>query len=117
MITSYVNPQRSLLYLSLVGPLNEYSANDLVNEYYERHSTGLRQCVLDLSGAETADGSGVNVLHRFSLLAQVDGVELSVVAGGSPAEAEIAEAARRFWVQVVDGSDLPFSDKNKRAAG
>ena len=61
MITSYVNPQRSLLYLSLVGPLNEYSANDLVNEYYERHSTGLRQCILDLSGAETADGSGVNV--------------------------------------------------------
>ncbi|MHC5051946.1 MAG: hypothetical protein ACYTGK_15195, partial [Planctomycetota bacterium] len=68
-------------------------------------------------GAETADGSGVNVLHRFSLLAQVDGVELSVAAGGSPAEADIAEAARRFWVQVVDGKDLPCSDKNKRAAG
>ena len=28
-----------------------------------------------------------------------------------------AEAAKRFWVQVVDGQDLPFSDKGKRAAG
>ena len=117
MITSYVNPQRSLLYLSLVGPLNEYSANDLVNEYYERHSPGLRQSVLDLSGAESADGPGLNVLHRFSLLAQVDSIELAVVVGGSPVEADIAEAARRFWVQTVDGQDLPFKTKNKRAAG
>src|SRR5262245_41012580 len=107
MITSYVNPQRSLLYLSLVGPLNEYSANDLVNEYYERHSAGLRQCILDLSGTEAADGSGLNVLHRIALLTQVDGIEFSVVAGGSAAEAAIAEAARRFWVPIVDGKDLP----------
>ena len=84
MITSYVNPQRSLLYLSLVGPLNEYSANDLVNEYYERHNPGLRQCILDLSGAESADGSGLNVMHRICLLAQVDDIEFSVVAGSSP---------------------------------
>ena len=83
MITSYVNPQRSLLYLSLVGPLNEYSANDLVNEYYERHGEDLRQCILDLSGAEGVDGSGLNVLHRIALLTQVDGIEFSVVAGGS----------------------------------
>jgi anti-anti-sigma regulatory factor len=107
MITSYVNPQRSLLYLSLVGPLNEYSANDIVSEYYERHSVGLRQCILDLSGAEAADGSGLNVLHRIALLTQVDGIEFSVVAGGSPAEASIAEAARRFWVPIVDGKDVP----------
>jgi anti-anti-sigma regulatory factor len=103
MITSYVNPQRSLLYLSLVGTLQEYSANDLVNEYYERHTAGLHQCILDLSGTDAADGSGLNVLHRIALLAQVDGIEFSVIAGGSPAEAAIAEAARRFWVPVVDG--------------
>ncbi|HEX5138502.1 MAG TPA: STAS domain-containing protein [Planctomycetota bacterium] len=108
MITSYVNPQRSLLYLSLVGPLNEYSANDLVNEYYERHGEDLRQCILDLSGAEGADGSGLNVLHRIALLTQVDGIEFSVIAGGSTCEAAIAEAARRFWVALVDGKDVPF---------
>ena len=109
MITSYVNPQRSLLYLSLVGPLNEYSANDLVGEYYERHNPALRQCILDLSGAEGADGSGLNVLHRISLLAQVDSIEFSVVAGGSPVEEDISDAAKRFWVTVVDGNDLPFA--------
>jgi len=108
MITSYVNPQRSLLYLSLVGALNEYSANDLVNEYYERHNPGLKQCILDLSGVEEADGPGLNVLHRISLLAQVDDIEYSVVAGGSQLEPAIADAARRFWVQIVDGKDLPF---------
>ena len=108
MITSYVNPQRSLLYLALVGPLNEYSANDLVNEYYERHGTELRQCILDLSGTEAADGSGLNVLHRIALLTQVDGIEFSVVAGGSPVEEPIAEAARRFWVPLVDGKDVPL---------
>lgn len=108
MITSYVNPQRSLLYLSLVGPLNEYSANDLVNEYYERHTSGLRQCILDLSGTEAVDGSGLNVLHRIALLTQVDGIEFSVVAGGSQAEETIAEAARRFWVPIVDGKDTPL---------
>ena len=109
MITSYVNPQRSLLYLSLVGPLNEYSANDLVNEYYERHNPGLRQGILDLSGAEQVDGPGLNVMHRICLLAQVDDIEFSVVSGSSPAETEINEAARRFWVQVVDDRDLPFA--------
>jgi ABC-type transporter Mla MlaB component len=108
MITSYVNPQRSLLYLSLVGPLNEYSANDLVNEYYERHSPDLRQCILDLSGTEAADGSGLNVLHRIALLTQVDGIEFSAVAHGSPASVAIAEAARRFWVPLVDGGDTPL---------
>jgi len=107
MITSYVNPQRSLLYLSIVGPLNEYSANDLVNEYYERHCSDLRQAILDLSGADAVDGSGLNVLHRVALLTQVDGIEFSVVAGGSPAEALITEAARRFWVPIVDSQDVP----------
>jgi ABC-type transporter Mla MlaB component len=107
MITSYVNPQRSLLYLSLVGPLNESAANDLVGEYHERHDKGLRQCILDLSGAEAADGSGLNVLHRIALLTQTDSIELSVVAGGSPVERHIADAARRFWVHLVDGKDLP----------
>jgi anti-anti-sigma regulatory factor len=107
MITSYVNPQRSLLYLSLVGALNEYSANDLVVEYEERHSPALRQCILDLSGVEAADGSGLNVLHRIALLAQVDTIEFSVVAAGSPAASQIADAARRFWVALIDGKDVP----------
>ena len=111
MITSYVTPQRSLLYLSLVGNLNEFSSDDLVNEYYERHTPSLRQCILDLSGADVADGEGLKVLHRLSLLAQVDELGFSVVSRGSEMERPISEAARRYWVPVVDGRDLPFAQR------
>jgi hypothetical protein len=31
-----------------------------------------------------------------------------VVAAGSPAEGQIAEAARRFWVTLIDGKDIPL---------
>ena len=111
MITSYVNPKQSMIYLSLVGHLNELSANDLINEYYERQNPALRQCILDLSGAETVDGSGLNVLHRLSLLTQVDAIEFSAIVGGSACETEIAEAARRFWVAIVDTADVPFAKR------
>jgi anti-anti-sigma regulatory factor len=109
MITSYVTPQRSLLYLSIVGSLNEYSADDLVNEYYERQSDHLRQCILDLAAVDAADEVGLTVLHRLSLLAQVDNIEFAVVANGCPAEGVIHEAAARYWVPVVDGRDIPFA--------
>ena len=109
MITSYVTPQRSILYLSIVGTLNEYSADDLVNEYYERQSPGLRQCILDLAAVDAADEVGLTVLHRLSLLAQVDGIEFSVVAARSGVEAQLNGAAKRYWVPVVDGSDIPFA--------
>jgi len=111
MITSYVTPQRSLLYLSLVGPLNEYSADDLVNEYYERQTSSLQQCILDLAAVEASDEIGLTVLHRISLLAQVDGIEFSVVAAGSTVETAIGSAAERYWVPVVDGANIPFVRK------
>ena len=108
MITSYVTPQRSLLYLALVGSLNEHSAHDLVSEYYERQTPNLRQCILDLAAVDTADEIGLTVLHRLSLLAQVDGIKFSVVAGGSAVEGPIGAAAERYWVPVIDGRDIPF---------
>lgn len=109
MITSYVTPQRSMLYLSLVGSLTDVAAEDLVNEYYERQSPRLRQCILDLAGVEASSDAGLDVLHRLSLLAQVDSIEFSVVSARSAVESKIREAASRFWVQVVDGRDLPFA--------
>jgi ABC-type transporter Mla MlaB component len=111
MITSYVTPQRSLLYLSLVGPLNEYSADDLVNEYYERQADGMQQCILDLAAAESADDVGLTVLHRLSLLAQVDRIEFSLVVAGSPVEKRVSEVAAAYWVPIVDGSDVPFAQR------
>lgn len=106
MITSYVDPQRNLLYLSLVGPLDGRGADELVAEYHERHEPELRRCVLDLGNADGTDEDGLAVLNRLSLLAQVDGVEFSLVAGGSGA---VVEAARRYWVPVVDHADLPLA--------
>ena len=108
MITSYVTPQRSLLYLSLVGQLNEYSADDLVNEYYERQSPGLEQCVLDLAAVEATDEIGLTVLHRLALLAQVDGIKFSVVATGSPVESGIRSVAQRYIVSMASAADIPF---------
>lgn len=109
MITSYVNPQKNLLYLSLVGSLDARGADELVSEYYERHVPDLGRCVLDLGNADGADEEGLAVLNRLSLLAQVDGIEFSLVAGGSAVQGRIAEAARRYWVPVVDSADLPLA--------
>ena len=102
MITSYVSPAKSMLYLSLVGPLDQRAADDLVDEYYERHDATLTQVVLDLTHAQEASDVGLNVLHRLSLLCQVDSIDLGVVAAGSPSCEAIAEAARHYWVSVVD---------------
>ncbi|MGQ0615185.1 MAG: STAS domain-containing protein [Planctomycetaceae bacterium] len=111
MITSYVTPQRSVLYLALVGPLNEYAANDLVQEYYERHARGLRQCVLDLSAVDYTDPDGLNALHRIALLCEVDSIGFTVACRGSLVEPEIRAGADRYWVAVAEGVDLPFLKK------
>ena len=103
MITSYVTPQQSMLYLSLVGALDAEGADGLVNEYYDR------QAILDLSGAESSTESGLDVLHRLSLLTQVDGVEFTVVSRGSGVRNEVIEAAKHYWVPVVDSIELPFA--------
>ena len=109
MITSYLTPQNSLLYLSLVGPLDRAAADDLVAEYYERHDPRIRETILDLTAAEEATEPGLNVLHRLSLLTQVDGAEFSVVSRGSAAHEQIAESARHYWVPLVDSVGLPFA--------
>ena len=109
MITSYVTPQQSMLYLSLVGALDAEGADGLVNEYYDRHAPGIRPAILDLSGAESSTESGLDVLHRLSLLTQVDGVEFTVVSRGSGVRNEVIEAAKHYWVPVVDSIELPFA--------
>ena len=109
MITSYVTPQRSMLYLSLVGALDARGAEDLVKEYYERYSPTVRRCILDLADAEETTEAGLAVIHRLSLVAQVDGIEFSVVAGGSSSENDIQMAARRYWVPVLDARPQPMA--------
>ena len=91
MITSYLSPEGSLLYLSLVGRLDRESADDLVSEYEERCTDETRRCILDLRGAEECDAGGLSALRTLSLLAQEKQVQFGVTAEGGPT----AEAIRR----------------------
>jgi ABC-type transporter Mla MlaB component len=110
MITSYVTPQRTMLYLSLVGPLDADGADELVNEYYERQAPSIRRCILDLGSVDNADERGLAVLHRLSLLAQVDQVEFSVVAGKTSHAPAVSDAAERYWIPVVDSKSVTLTD-------
>jgi len=110
MITSYVTPQRTMLYLSLVGPLDSGSSDDLVHEYYERHSPTIRRCILDLGAVEDLDETGLSVLQRLQQIARTDRVEFSVVAGRSDRAVLVGETAGRYSVPVVDGRNLPLQE-------
>jgi hypothetical protein len=110
MITSYVTPQRTMLYLSLVGPLDSGGSDDLVHEYYERHSPTIRRCILDLGAVEEMDERGLTVMQRLQRIARADHVEFSVVAGRSDRASVVGEAAGRYSVPVVDGRNLPLQE-------
>ena len=105
MITSYVTPDQSTLYLSLVGALDSYSAKNLVLEYHDRRVRGLSRCILDLSACEMEDDTGVDVLERLSSEVAPHGVELSLLE--TPHE-ELKGAAERTAVARIDSSALPF---------
>lgn len=117
MITSYVTPRRTMLYLSLVGPLDASSARDLVDEYYARQVPGLRQCILDLAAVDQADNTGLDVLFRLSRLTEVDGLDFALVAAGGGAEAAVVQAARHAQVAMVDRRNLPFDAEGSPTPG
>ncbi len=108
MITSYITPDRTTLYLSLVGSLNTFTAKDLVHEFHDRQVPELCRCVLDLSSSEIEDEEGLEVLRHLSVVAQPGGVELSLLAGRNHAKERIASAAGRYEVPLVEGDALPF---------
>ncbi|MHC4934138.1 MAG: STAS domain-containing protein [Planctomycetota bacterium] len=110
MITSYVTPQRTMLYLSLVGSLDSGSSDDLVHEYHERLSPTIRRCILDLGAVEEMDENGLSVMQRLQRIARADQVEFSVVAGRSHRATAVGAAAGRYSVPVVDGRNLPLQE-------
>jgi len=107
MITSYVTPDRSTLYLSLVGTLDSFSARNLVLEYHDRRVRGLRRCILDLSACEMEDDTGIDVLERLSAEVAPHGVELSLL---ETPHAKLKGAAEHAAVGRIDSSSLPFLD-------
>ncbi len=108
MITSYITPDRTTLYLALVGSLNTLTAKDLVHEYHDRHVPELSRCILDLSSCEIEDERGLEVLHDLTVVAQPRGVALSLLAGRKHANGRIADAAGKHDVPLVETQMLPF---------
>lgn len=92
MISSSILNGGRTLNLTLVGHLDDYSAHELVREYYERYERGLKECQLDLSEADYVDPDGLNVVHRLELLTEGANVRFRVNFDGSPVQHDIEEA-------------------------
>ena len=108
MITSYLSPQGSLLYLSLVGRLDRRSAEDLVSEYRERCKDDTNRCILDLRGADECDAGGLAAVHRIAELAAADGLHFGITAGGTPAAEAIRRQAGESWIDTLPEIPLPI---------
>ncbi len=106
MITSYLSPEGSLLYLSLVGRLDRHSADDLVSEYEERKTPKTKRCILDLRGAEECDAGGLAALPKLALLTRDDHLEFGVTAEGGPTAEIVRRQAGKHWVEAISGLPL-----------
>ena len=108
MITSYLSPEGSLLYLSLVGKLDRRCAEDLVTEYLERRKEGTNRCILDLRGADECDAGGLTAVRRIAQLAQADGLHFGITAGNTGAAEAIRRQAGEFWMESLPELPLPI---------
>jgi len=107
MITSYLSPEGSLLYLSLVGRLDRRCADDLVHEFRERRKSETNQCILDLRGAAECDAGGLGAVQRLAKLSAEHGLRFGITAGrGSTAEA-IRRQSGEWWMDALPEIPLP----------
>jgi len=107
MITSYVSPEGSLIYLSLVGSLDRSSTDDLLLEFDERVGTRTRRCILDLGGAESIDSAGMSILDSLKWRTKERGMQFSVTAASGAASEELRRRAGECWIDVLP--KLPLS--------
>jgi len=108
MITSYLSPEGSLLYLSLVGKLDRHCAEELVSEYTERRQECTNRCILDLRGADECDAGGLAVLQRIARLTHADGLQFGITASGAPASEAIRRQAGDCWIDSLPEIPLPI---------
>ena len=108
MITSYLSPEGSLLYLSLVGRLDRHCADDLVSEYKERRNPGTNRCILDLRGADECDAGGLAAVRRIADLAEADGLHFGITATGTAAAEAIRRQAGDRWIDALPEIPLPI---------
>ena len=107
MITSYVSPEGTLLYLSLVGSLDAAARTDLVAEFDDRARAGTRRCILDLSGAETCDAAGLALVTTLAGRSRERSMRFSVSASTSPVADAVRCQAGEAWLEALP--DLPLS--------
>jgi len=107
MITSYVSPEGSLLYLSLVGSLDRGARDDLLREFDERVRAETRRCILDLEGAEAWEPAGLGLVVGLLARTAERRIQLRVSAGSSPAAAAVRGCAGECWTDVLP--ELPLS--------
>jgi ABC-type transporter Mla MlaB component len=106
MITSYLSPEKNLLYLSLVGPLNRASAAELLHEFDDRLESATARCLLDLSGAEGCDPQGLAVIDRLADRANQERLQFTVSAAASVDAPAIRRRAGVAWTFDSVGSVL-----------
>ncbi|MHC4939454.1 MAG: STAS domain-containing protein [Planctomycetota bacterium] len=107
MITSYVSPEGSLIYLSLVGSLDRTASSDLLLEFDERVREVTRRCILDLSGVENYDPAGLDLVDRLVFRTHELRMRFSVAAGNSPVTDTVRARAGDAWLEVLP--ELPLS--------
>jgi ABC-type transporter Mla MlaB component len=107
MITSYVSPEGSLIYLSLVGSLDRSATNDLLLEFDERVREGTRRCILDLGGAENYDPAGLALIDALQERTRRRGMQFNVTAGEAAGSEELRRRAGDSWIDFLP--ELPLS--------
>ncbi|MHC4954489.1 MAG: STAS domain-containing protein [Planctomycetota bacterium] len=107
MITSYLSPEGSLLYLSLVGRLDLRCADDLVHEFTERRQDDTQQCILDLRGAAECDAGGLGAVQRLAKLSIDHGLRFGITAGNGPTAEAIRRQAGEWWMDGLPEIPLP----------
>ncbi|MEM8885609.1 MAG: STAS domain-containing protein [Planctomycetota bacterium] len=107
MITSYVSPKGTLLYLSLVGTLDREAVDDLVREFDERLHADATRCLLDLNGAEDCDAAGLSLVTKLADRSRLRRVRFGVTATNSPIADKVRQQAGELWLEVLP--ELPLS--------
>jgi anti-sigma B factor antagonist len=81
-----VTPERDLVRVRPVGALDAATAPVLRAEVDELRAAGFRHVLLDLSGLEFMDSSGVHLALALDAAARSDGFTLALVPGPAPVQ-------------------------------
>jgi anti-sigma B factor antagonist len=97
-----VDTERDRVHVRPVGELDLATVPRLDDELTRLRETGVRELVLDLRGVTFMDSTGLSLTLRWSLAANRDGFDFSLVRGQGP--------IRRLFELTGMDRRLPFVD-------